>query len=57
MPHAECSTVKFYDYNFIFTLLKANQREYHEKRTTSNPQRPDNDMHDDPKKDDRSKNW
>ena len=33
-----------------------NQREYREDQTPLNPQRTDNDMHDDPKKDDRSEN-
>ena len=40
-----------------FTFLEANKREYHEDQTPSNPRRPDNDMHDDRKKDDRLENW
>ena len=39
-----------------FTFLEANQREYHEDQTPSNSRRTNNDMHDDPKKDDRSEN-
>ena len=37
-----------------FTFLKVNQREYHEDQTPSSPQRPDNDMHNNPIKDNRS---
>ena len=37
-----------------FTFLEANQREYREDQTQCNPWTIDTDMHDNPKKDDRS---
>ena len=39
-----------------FTFLEANQHEYHENQTPSNPQRTDSNMHDNHMKDERSEN-
>ena len=39
-----------------FTFIEANQCEYCEEQTPLNPRKTDNDMHDDPKKNNRSGN-
>ena len=40
-----------------FTFHEGNKHEYREDQTPYNPRRTDNDMHNDRKKDERSKNW
>ena len=37
--------------------LKANQRKYSKEQTPSDPRRTENDVHNNPKKDDQSENW
>ena len=40
-----------------FTLLKVNNKEYSKEQTPSDPRRTENDIHNNPKKDDQSENW